>query len=198
MRTVPVASTPRAPYWSARALFFAIAATASVISVGGAGPLDPESTGRESKAEMIGRDRDAATFAIGDRLKITLFENLRPEAARESALASLVERPEIAGEYVVQQDGKVFLPLLGAVLVAGHTHAELGLAVDARSYAATGGGTGAQTVQLTRLPSVELGTIFAKDVSAGAIDLKKVSAKLEQPINGVLGYAFLKDTIGWR
>jgi len=130
MRTVPVASTPRAPYWSARALFFAIAATASVISVGGAGPLDPESTGRESKAEMIGRDRDAATFAIGDRLKITLFENLRPEAARESALASLVERPEIAGEYVVQQDGKVFLPLLGAVLVAGHTHAELGLAVE--------------------------------------------------------------------
>jgi len=75
------------------------------------------------------------------------------------------------------------------------TAKELGLAVDARSYAATGGGTGAQTVQLTRLPSVELGTIFAKDVSAGAIDLKKVSAKLEQPINGVLGYAFLKDRI---
>jgi predicted aspartyl protease len=75
------------------------------------------------------------------------------------------------------------------------TAKELGLALDSRSYAATGGGSDAQTVQLTRLPSVELGTIMAKDVSAGAIDLKKVSAKLEQPISGVLGYNFLKDRI---
>jgi predicted aspartyl protease len=75
------------------------------------------------------------------------------------------------------------------------TAKELGLPVDARTYAATGGGTDAQTVQLTRLPSIELGTIVAKDISAGAIDLKKVSAKLELPINGVLGYTFLKDRI---
>jgi predicted aspartyl protease len=75
------------------------------------------------------------------------------------------------------------------------TAKELGLAVDARTYAATGGGSDTQTVQLTRLPSVELGTIVAKDVSAGAIDLKKVSAKLEQPLHGVLGYSFLKDRI---
>jgi len=75
------------------------------------------------------------------------------------------------------------------------TAKELGLAVDARTYAATGGGSNTQTVQLTRLPSVELGTIVAKDVSAAAIDLKKVSAKLEQPLHGVLGYSFLKDRI---
>src|SRR5258708_38642342 len=71
----------------------------------------------------------------------------------------------------------------------------VGLAVVARSYAATGGGTGAQTVQLTRLPSVELGTIIAKDVVAGAIDLKKLSDKFERPIQGVLGYTFLKERI---
>ena len=75
------------------------------------------------------------------------------------------------------------------------TAKELGLALTSRSYAATGGGSDAQTVQLTRLPAVELGTIIAKDVSAGAMDLKKVSAKLEQPIHGVLGYSFLKDRI---
>src|SRR5258708_6484518 len=70
---------------------------------------------------------------------------------------------------------------------------ELGLGLDSRSYTAAGGGRDAQTVQLTRLPSVELGTLVAKQLVAGAIDLKKFSAKLERPINGVLGYTFLKD-----
>jgi predicted aspartyl protease len=75
------------------------------------------------------------------------------------------------------------------------TAKELGLGLASRSYAATGGGSDAQSVQPTRLPSVELGTIVAKDVAAGAIDLKKLSAKLERPIHGVLGYTFLKDRI---
>ncbi len=75
------------------------------------------------------------------------------------------------------------------------TAKDLGLGLDSRNYAATGGGVDTKTVQLTRLPSVELGTIIARDVVAGAIDLKKLSDKLEQPIQGVLGYTFLKDRI---
>jgi len=86
MRTVPVASTPQR-HIGRHELFFRNSATARHLWR----DRSPESTGRESKAEMIGRDRDAATFAIGDRLKITLFENLRPERAGESALASLVD-----------------------------------------------------------------------------------------------------------
>jgi predicted aspartyl protease len=75
------------------------------------------------------------------------------------------------------------------------TAKELGLGLDSRSYAASGGGNDIQTVHLTRLPSVELGAVVAKDVVAGAIDLKKLSDKLARPINGVLGYTFLKDRI---
>jgi predicted aspartyl protease len=75
------------------------------------------------------------------------------------------------------------------------TAKELGLGLDSKSYSATGGGTSPQTIQLTRLPSVELGTILAKDVAAVAVDLKRVSAKLERPLHGVLGYSFLKDRI---
>jgi predicted aspartyl protease len=75
------------------------------------------------------------------------------------------------------------------------TAKELGLALASRSYPATGGGTDANTAQLTRLPAVELGTLIAKDVWAGAIDLKKLTAKLERPVHGVLGYSFLKDRI---
>jgi predicted aspartyl protease len=77
------------------------------------------------------------------------------------------------------------------------TARELGLRLDARSFPASGGGGGgdANLVQLTRLATVELGTVIAKDVSAGAIDLTKLAAKLERPIHGVLGYSFLKDRI---
>ncbi len=75
------------------------------------------------------------------------------------------------------------------------TAKELGLKLDSRSFPATGGGTEANLVQLTRLPTVELGGVMAKDVVAGAIDLKKLAGKLERPIHGVLGYSFLKDRI---
>jgi predicted aspartyl protease len=75
------------------------------------------------------------------------------------------------------------------------TARELGLRLDARSLPASGGGADANLVQLTRLSTVELGDVIAKDVSAGAIDLTKLAAKLERPIHGVLGYSFLKDRI---
>jgi predicted aspartyl protease len=75
------------------------------------------------------------------------------------------------------------------------TSQELGLGVDARRFPATGGGTDTKSVQLTRLPSVELGGIIARDVPAATIDLTKLSAKLGRPLQGVLGYSFLKDRI---
>jgi predicted aspartyl protease len=75
------------------------------------------------------------------------------------------------------------------------TARELGLSQDSKAYPATGGGTDNNFVHLTRLPTVELGSVVAKDVLAGAIDLSKLSAKLGKPIQGVLGYSFLKDRI---
>ena len=75
------------------------------------------------------------------------------------------------------------------------TAKELGLRLDSRGFPASGGGTEANVVQLTRLPTVEIGTVVAKDVAAGGIDLSKLSAKLGKPIQGVLGYSFLKDRI---
>ena len=75
------------------------------------------------------------------------------------------------------------------------TARELGLRLDSRSFTASGGGTDASQVQLTRLPSVELGSVVARDVAAGAIDLTKVAAKIGRPVHGVLGYSFLKDRI---
>jgi predicted aspartyl protease len=75
------------------------------------------------------------------------------------------------------------------------TAKELGLDVGSRGSPATGGGTQTTTVYQTRLPSVELGTISAKDIVAAVIDLKKISDRIGKPIQGVLGYSFLKDRI---
>jgi predicted aspartyl protease len=75
------------------------------------------------------------------------------------------------------------------------TAKELGLKLDSKTYPASGGGTETSVFQMTRLPSVELGAVSARDVVAGAIDLSKLSAKIGKPIHGVLGYSFLKDRI---
>jgi predicted aspartyl protease len=75
------------------------------------------------------------------------------------------------------------------------TAKELGLTMESRSYPVTGGGAENNAVQLTKLSSVELGAVTAKDVAAGAMDLSKLSGMLGKPIHGVLGHSFLKDRI---
>src|SRR6266850_628055 len=44
------------------------------------------------------------------------------------------------------------------------TAKELGLGLESKLYPAAGGGRDNQTIQLTRLPSVELGTVLARDL----------------------------------
>jgi len=75
------------------------------------------------------------------------------------------------------------------------TAKELGLDVGSRGAPATGGGMQTSTVYPTRLPSLELGAVSAKDIVAAVIDLKKISDRIGKPIQGVLGYSFLKDRI---
>lgn len=75
------------------------------------------------------------------------------------------------------------------------TAKELGLQVGPSGSAATGGGTETNVVYPTRLTSVEVGGISAKDVAAATIDLTKIASRIGKPIHGVLGYSFLKDRI---
>lgn len=74
------------------------------------------------------------------------------------------------------------------------TAKELGL-IQGPGYPATGGGSEPVTVYLSKLPLVELGVIAARNMSAGIVDLRKLSEKVGRPIHGVLGYSFLKDRI---
>ena len=75
------------------------------------------------------------------------------------------------------------------------TARELGLAVGDKGSPATGGGTAVNTIYPTRLVNVELGSLMTRDVAAATIDLKKISERMGKPIQGILGFSFLKDRI---
>ncbi|VVT03436.1 polysaccharide biosynthesis/export family protein [Rhizobium sp. EC-SD404] len=66
-------------------------------------------------------------FVIGDTLRITFFERFGEDlgGAEDSVLSSLVERSELTGEYVIQQDGFIFLPLIGPTQTAMLTSPQL-------------------------------------------------------------------------
>jgi predicted aspartyl protease len=75
------------------------------------------------------------------------------------------------------------------------TARELGLAVGDKGSPVTGGGTEVNTAYITRLPSVELGSLVIKDVAAATINLAKLAERMGGPIHGILGFSFLKDRI---
>ncbi len=75
------------------------------------------------------------------------------------------------------------------------TARELGLVVGDKGTPVTGGGTEANTAYLTRLLTVELGSLVVKDVAAATINRTKISERMGGPIHGILGFSFLKDRI---
>jgi protein involved in polysaccharide export with SLBB domain len=92
----------------------------------------------DATGSLPGTGRDPvrlSSYAIGDRLKIAVFEQIRPELPGRGAPgnlgASAVERTELSGEYTVQEDGKIYIPLVGPITVAGASFQELENAIGA-------------------------------------------------------------------
>ncbi len=86
--------------------------------------IKPEASETLNGAAQEAQDPPEFEFTVGDRVNVRLFERYVPDDGTGS-LSSLIEFPEVSGEYVVQQDGKIFLPLLGELDVAGKTHQSL-------------------------------------------------------------------------
>jgi exopolysaccharide production protein ExoF len=65
------------------------------------------------------------SFGVGDRLKIAFYERVDVEQDKwgraSSALRSIQQRSELSGEYAVQEDGTISVPLLGAIPVANRS-----------------------------------------------------------------------------
>lgn len=80
-------------------------------------------TGRDPARQSI--------YAIGDKLKIAVFEQVGPQLSGRYLGASAVERTELSGEYTVQEDGNIYIPLVGPIAVAGESFQELEDAIGA-------------------------------------------------------------------
>jgi protein involved in polysaccharide export with SLBB domain len=120
-----------------------VAGVLAVVLAAGPAPALGESTGSVTNGkalEVVQEAWNAADpeFAVGDRLSIRLFERYVPDDGT-GAWASLIEFPEVSGEYVVQEDGTVFLPLLGELTFAGQTQPALREEVSRRFKRSHGG-----------------------------------------------------------
>jgi predicted aspartyl protease len=51
------------------------------------------------------------------------------------------------------------------------------------------------SIFLTKLPQIEIGSITGKDLLAAAVDFSKISQRIGTPVHGALGYNFLKNRI---
>lgn len=62
-------------------------------------------------------------YALGDRIRITLFEkvDLSDEEQINVPATGLVERTELTGDYIVQENGYIVLPFIGAIEASGQS-----------------------------------------------------------------------------
>lgn len=120
MRQTCESKLPHRPWVVCLLICFSIAFhTAATASETATAPIAPA---RESQRVI-----DGDQFVLGDQLKITVYENFAAVNAgpSETPLMSLIERSEITGNYVVQEDGSIFLPLIGGIVTAGTNMVEL-------------------------------------------------------------------------
>ncbi|MGX5803581.1 polysaccharide biosynthesis/export family protein [Bradyrhizobium sp. Arg314] len=82
------------------------------------------------RSRMRGIAPDVPTgsqFGVGDRLKLAFYERVDVEenkwggTSSASALGGILQRPELSGEYTVQEDGTISVPLLGSIPVANRS-----------------------------------------------------------------------------
>lgn len=78
----------------------------------------------DTKSEVIASPvRD--NLAIGDRLKVTVFEIMSGQNQTEAWANSLVERLELSGEYTVERDGSLLISFVGPIQATGKTQLQI-------------------------------------------------------------------------
>lgn len=85
-------------------------------------PALPTSAERPKTVSKAPGVPTGALFGVGDRLKVVFYERVDVEEDKwggaSSALHGILQRPELSGEYIVQEDGTISVPLLGSIPVA--------------------------------------------------------------------------------
>ena len=114
-------------------VFFAVAALIASVRCDAAAELTtPSDRGRDTLV-LAHVDK----FAPGDRMKLTLFEIIGTSGnAQQVRSRGYVERPELTGEYTIQQDGSLVLPFVAPVKASELNQLQLEAALDI-SYSKT-------------------------------------------------------------
>ena len=100
--------------------------TATLVEPSG-NSVAPSIAERSTNANTAPASQPEEMLGVGDRLKITFYERVDVEEDKwrptgsSSALSGILQRPELSGEYTVQEDGTVSVPLLGSIQVAHHS-----------------------------------------------------------------------------
>ncbi|MER8459702.1 polysaccharide biosynthesis/export family protein [Mesorhizobium sp. M0915] len=88
-------------------------------------PAVPTSAERPKTLSTAPGMPTGALFGVGDRLKVAFYERVDVEEDKwggaSSALHGILQRPELSGEYIVQEDGTISVPLLGSIPVANRS-----------------------------------------------------------------------------
>ncbi|MER9668101.1 polysaccharide biosynthesis/export family protein [Mesorhizobium sp. M0203] len=88
-------------------------------------PAVPTSAERPKTLSKAPGMPTGALFGVGDRLKVAFYERVDVEEDKwggaSSALHGILQRPELSGEYIVQEDGTISVPLLGSIPVANRS-----------------------------------------------------------------------------
>jgi protein involved in polysaccharide export with SLBB domain len=75
------------------------------------------------------RTTAAHALGIGDQLKVVFYERVKTEdekwGHKSSALSGIQQRPELSGDYTVQGDGTITVPLLGSVQAAARSEQQV-------------------------------------------------------------------------
>jgi len=103
-------------------------------------------------------------FEIGDQIKIVFYERVDNAEADKwgrdnSALRGFQERPELSGEYNVQDDGTITLPLLGSYTLAGKSSRDLQTALAGSFEKLTGRKALVSILSIARPPVYVLGPV---------------------------------------
>jgi protein involved in polysaccharide export with SLBB domain len=98
-------------------------------------------------------------FEIGDKLKLQFYEFVKDVEATNKGDPNFQQRPEFSGEFVIQDDGTLSLPLLGVFKIAGQSTQFLQTVMSAAFEKLTGSKGFVTVMSIERPPVFVMGPV---------------------------------------
>lgn len=135
--------------------------------------IDPSTRGGGAGQGAVSQSVVETRFRVGDRVKVAVYEQIENEEDKwgtknKAPLRNFALRTEMSGEYVVQSDGSVTLPMLGPFVFASRGPSDLSLDCGAAFQKALGRPAVVNIVLVERMPISVVGPVRQPGVYAFA------------------------------